>query len=140
MNTTIKDTLEKTQWFPHTIDKVWLAITETEQVSKWLVPTDFKAEVGANYALKSPEDGCDMVTGKVIEANPYKLIYSWINASCNEVETIITWTLKSEKEGTSLTMIHSGISGYPNEVAPKMIESYTGGWERCFNNLGEILK
>jgi uncharacterized protein YndB with AHSA1/START domain len=53
MNTTVKDTLEKTQWFAHSIDTVWNAITETEQVSKWLVPTDFKAEVGASYSLKT---------------------------------------------------------------------------------------
>ena len=139
MNTMEKDTLEKTQWFPHGIDRVWEAITKTEQVSQWLVPTDFKAEVGATYTLKNPEDKCDMVTGKILEANPYKLVYTWINEACKEVETLITWTLTAENNGTTLRMIHSGISKYPENVAPKMIESYTGGWERCFTNLGEIL-
>lgn len=139
MNSTIKDTLEKTQWFAHSIDKVWKAITETEQVSQWLVPTDFKAEVGASYSLKNPKDNCDMVTGKVLEADPYKLVYSWINETCKEVVTLITWNLVEEKDGTTLTMVHSGISQYDSDTAPKMIESYTGGWERCFNNLGEIL-
>jgi uncharacterized protein YndB with AHSA1/START domain len=139
MKTMTKDTIEKTQWFPQNIDRVWSAITETEQVSKWLVPTDFKAEVGTSYALKSQEDGCDMVTGKVLEANPYKLVYSWINESAKDVETIITWTLKPEKHGTSLTMVHSGILKYSNDVAPNMVESYTGGWKRCFSNMTEIL-
>lgn len=140
MNTAVKDTLEKTQWFPHTIDRVWEAITKTEQVSQWLVPTDFKAEVGANYSLNSPEDGCAMVTGKVIAADPYKLIYSWINESCKEVTTTITWTLNTENGGTTLNMTHSGIANYPESIAPEMIKSYTGGWERCFNNLSKILK
>ena len=97
MNSTIKDTLEKTQWFAHSIDKVWKAITETEQVSKWLVPTDFKAEVGSSYTLKNPKDDCNMVTGKVLEADPYKLVYSWINETCKEVVTLITWNLVEEK-------------------------------------------
>lgn len=139
MNTAVKDTIEKTQWFAHSIDKVWNAITENEQVSQWLVPTDFKAEVGAQYTLKNPEDNCDMVTGKVLEATPYKLVYSWINETCKEVVTTITWDLVEENNGTSLTMVHSGISQYDNDTAPKMIESYTGGWKRCFDNLGEIL-
>ena len=139
MNTTVNDTLEKTQWFAHSIDKVWSAITENEHVSKWLVPTDFRAEVGASYSLKNPKDDCDMVTGTVLEADPYKLVYSWINASCTEVETRITWNLVEENNGTTLKMVHSGISKYDADTAPQMIESYTGGWERCFNNLGEML-
>ena len=139
MNTTIKDTIEKTKWFAHSIDKVWNAITETDQVSQWLVPTDFRAEVGANYTLKNPEDNCDMVTGKVLEANPYKLVYSWINETSKDVKTTITWNLVQENDGTTLTMVHSGISKYSNDDTPKMIESYSGGWQRCFDNLGGIL-
>ena len=139
MNTTVKDTIEKMKWFAHPIDKVWNAITENDLVSQWLVPTDFKAEVGATYSLKNPKDDCDMVTGKVIEATPYRLVYSWINETAKEVETLITWNLVEENNGTTLTMVHSGISNYSDEVAPGMIESYTGGWNRCFDNLGEIL-
>lgn len=139
MNTTVKDTIEKKQWYAHPIDKVWNAITANELVSQWLVPTDFKAEVGATYGLKNPKDDCDMVTGKVLEASAYRLVYSWINETAKEVETLITWNLKEENNGTTLTMVHSGISKYSEEVAPGMIESYTGGWKRCFDNLGEIL-
>lgn len=139
MDTLVKDTIEKTQWYAHSIDTVWNAITETEQVSQWLVPTDFKAEVGASYTLKNPKDDCDMVRGEVLEASPYTLVYSWINETCKEVVTLITWNLVEENNGTTLNMVHSGISQYDNDTAPDMIESYTGGWERCFNNLGEIL-
>ncbi len=72
-----------------------------------------------------------------MEADPYKLVYSWINETCKEVETLITWNLIEENNGTTLKMVHSAISQYDNDTAPKMIESYTGGWERCFNNLDE---
>ena len=135
----MNDTIEKTRWFAHPIDKVWNAITQTEQVSQWLVPTDFKAVAGSNYVLRSTKDDCNVVTGKVVEATPYKLVYTWINEKSKDVVTTVSWNLVEENEGTTLTMIHSGISGYDANTAPEMIEDYTNGWNRCFNNLGEIL-
>jgi uncharacterized protein YndB with AHSA1/START domain len=80
-----------------------------------------------------------MVTGTVLEADPYTLVYSWINETCKEVATLITWNLVEENNGTIMRMVHSRIAQYDNDTAPEMIKSYTGGWERCFNNLGEIL-
>jgi len=140
MNTTeIQDSIQKTKWFNQSIQRVWQAITENQEVSQWLVPTDFKAEVGSSYCLKDPKDNCNMVTGMVKEASPYTLIYSWINEAVKDVETTVRWDLVEENGGTTLTMTHSGISKYSDNVRTEMINSYTGGWERCFDNLNNML-
>ncbi|GAB5417393.1 MAG: hypothetical protein Crog4KO_29750 [Crocinitomicaceae bacterium] len=134
-----KDVIAKNQWFNHPIQKVWEAITNTEQVSKWLVPTNFKAEVGFQYALHDPKAECNVVTGTVLKASPYTLVYSWINETVKDVETLITWELTEENGGTRLSMTHSGISNYSKAQMNDMIDSYSSGWIRCFDNLNELL-
>jgi len=135
----VSDTITKTKWFNQPIDKVWKAITENDQVSQWLVPTNFKAEVGFQYALQDPKNECNVVTGKVLKASPYELVYSWINEEVKNVETTVSWTLEEEKGGTLLKMTHSGIAQYQEEDRAKMIDSYTAGWNRCFDNLTSLL-
>lgn len=136
---TVQNTIEKTQWFPHPIDKVWRALTETKQVSQWLAPTDFKGEKGAKYSLHSPKEECNVVEGIVKEASPYTLIYSWVALNHKEVETEVTWKLTEEKNGTTVHMIHSGILKYEKLAGEEMFASFSGGWNRCFIQIGELL-
>ena len=136
----VQDTIEKTQWYPHAIDKVWKAITETDQVSKWLAPTNFKAEVGSKYELHSEEAKCNVVAGEVKVATPYTLIYSWVALNHKEVETEVKWNLTEENNGTTISMVHSGILKYEKQAAEAMFGSFSGGWKRCFNDIGTVLE
>jgi len=72
----ITDSIIQTKWFNQPIDKVWKAITENNQVSKWLVPTNFKAEVDFKYFLQDPKSECNVFTGTVKKASPYTLVYT----------------------------------------------------------------
>jgi len=137
--TTVNDVISKSKWIKQPINKVWKAITDNEQVSQWLVPTNFKAEVGFEYFLQDPKKECNVVTGKVLEADPYTLVYTWINEAANTVETIVRWELKEENGGTTLEMTHIGISKYSTDLQAGMTESYTSGWKRCFENIGNLL-
>ncbi len=140
MNTTeMTDNITKSQWFKQPIERVWEAITKNDQVSQWLVPTNFKAEVGFNYALQDPKQECNVVTGTVQHASPYRLVYTWINEDAKDVETLVSWELLEEKGGTLLQMTHSGIANYQDQVHPKMMEAYSGGWARCFGNIEKLL-
>ena len=136
---TAQNTIEKTQWYPHSIDKVWGALTETEHVSKWLAPTNFKGEVGAEYELHSPKDDCSVVAGVVTESTPYTLVYSWIALNHKDIETEVRWNLTKEKNGTKVNMVHSGILKYNKEAAQEMFGSFSNGWKRCFLQIGDVL-
>ena len=140
MNTqTVENTIEKTQWFPHSIDKVWAAITKNEHVSKWLAPTNFKGEKGTHYELHSPKEDCNVVSGVVKEATPYTLIYSWTALNHKDVETQVRWDLTEENNGTKVNMKHTGILKYEKKAGEEMFTSFSNGWKRCFIQIEEVL-
>lgn len=137
----VKNTIEKTQWYPHSIDKVWKALTETEQVSKWLAPTNFTGTiVGSKYALHSTKEECSVVEGVIKEASPYTLVYSWIALNHKEIETEVKWDLTEENNGTKVNMVHSGILKYEKQAAQEMFGSFSNGWTRCFSQIDDVLK
>ncbi|MFL0353827.1 SRPBCC domain-containing protein [Xanthomarina sp. GH4-25] len=137
----MKDVIIKEKIFNHSIDIVWNAISKKEEISKWFIKTDFKAEKGYQYRFSSESNkkDCTDITGTVVEAFPYTLIYTWLVAGTN-IETTITWKLESVTEGTKLYLEHSGISKYKGDTAITMFESFNGGWNGCINQLENYLK
>ena len=117
----MKDSILKEQLLPHPIGKVWNAITNAEEISTWFIKADFKAEKGYQYTFTSDgENGCTQITGEIKQAEPYNLEYSWIVAD-TKVETIVKWSLQETKEGTLLSLEHSGISNYDGDSALQML-------------------
>lgn len=135
------DSIKKEVTFNQPIDKVWSAITKAEEISTWFIPADFKAEKGYKYTFTSPpnEKGCTVISGEVKNANPYKLVYTWIVAD-TKIETKVTWKLTATENGTKLNLEHSGISNYAGETAVAMFESFNGGWDNCISGLTGYLK
>ena len=78
--------LERT--FQYSIDKVWRALTESSLIARWMMPNDFRAEVGTVFTLHAepmPQwDG--IVLGEVIEIVPQqRLRYAWTSPASIEV-------------------------------------------------------
>ena len=133
----MKDSITKEKVLNHSIDKVWQAITEGEQISKWFLQADFKAEAGYNFKLStSNEQDCEGVTGTILEADPYTLKYTWNDGT--PVDTLVTWTLREEGGSTILTLVHSGISKL-GEFAPKKMGDFDNGWNHCLSMLPNYL-
>ena len=137
----MKDVISKQVTFNQSIDQVWNAITKAEEISTWFIKADFKAEKGYRYTFTAEpnEKGCTVISGEVKNANPYKLVYTWIVAD-TKVETTVTWELTATENGTKLNLEHSGISNYAGETAIAMFESFNGGWENCITGLTNYLK
>ncbi|WP_248722025.1 SRPBCC domain-containing protein [Seonamhaeicola sp. ML3] len=135
----MKDVIQKEHTFNHSIDKVWKAITNAEEISTWFLSADFKPEVGYQYTFTSESEHCEPIFGEVKEANPYKLVYTWIVTGTKTVTTV-TWQLESIENGTKLYLEHSGISNYEGETAIVMFENFSGGWSNCINLLTNYLK
>lgn len=135
----MKDQITKEHILRHPIDKVWSAISKSEEISSWFIKADFKAEVGYNYTFEAGEDkGCISINGIVKEATPYTLVYTWVVQNTN-IETTVKWMLESIEGGTKLYLEHSGISNYPGETAVKMFSSFDGGWNQCIDGLVQYL-
>ncbi len=135
----MKDIIIKEQIFNSSIDSVWQAITVAEEISIWLEPTNFKAIKGFQYVINAKAGDCPPIVGEVIEASPYTLVYSWV-IEANPVRTIVKWVLEEVEGGTKVHLEHSGISSYSGEDVIAMFESFSGGWERCFNGIATHLQ
>lgn len=135
----MKDTIEKEKVFDHSIDKVWKAISNAEELSVWFVQADFKPEVGYKYTFKAlGEEDCQPITGEVKSATPYTLSYTWVVEN-TQVETMVTWILENINGKTKLIIRHSGISNYEGNTAVGMFNNFDGGWNNCVSELDKFL-
>ena len=135
----MQDQILKEHVFPHSIDKVWAAITRAEEISTWFIDADFKAEKGYSYTFNAKGENCSAIYGEVQEATPYRLSYTW-NVKDNPGITTVSWELATISEGTKLVLVHSGISNYAGETAIDMFNSFNGGWSNCLDLLTDYLK
>jgi uncharacterized protein YndB with AHSA1/START domain len=97
---------------------VWRALTDSELLAAWLMPNDFRAEVGHRFTFRSqPTPGWDgVVYCEVLDIVPERrLVYSWRGGSHDltgygeQLDTIVTWTLVSTLAGgTKLLLEHAG--------------------------------
>ena len=115
--------IHATQLLPHPPERVWRALTDPERMSRWLMPTDFKAELG--HAFSFDTGGWGKVQCVVLAIEPLRLLrISWKNPP---LDTTVTWTLFPEGAGTRLEVEHAGF----NLEDPKQrfaYEGMKGGW------------
>ncbi len=136
----MNDLITKERTFEQPIDRVWAAITQAEEISKWFLLADFKAEKGYQYTFKSKDNSCPPIVGEVLSANPYTLSYTWIEKG-KPITTTVSWDLESTAEGgTKLLLKHWGIANYEGETAVEMFGAFSGGWENCLAGLTAFLK
>jgi uncharacterized protein YndB with AHSA1/START domain len=82
----------------HPPARVWRALTDPAQVSAWLMPTTFRAELGAPFELDTGKWG--VIHCEVTALEPQlRLAYTWRNPP---LDTTVTWRLEPEGEGTRL--------------------------------------
>jgi len=135
----MNNTITKEKIFNHSIDHVWNAITNAEEISTWFLKADFKAEVGYKFTFNASGEDCSPIVGEVKSVHPYTLVYTWI-VKDTPATTTVTWRLETVTNGTKLYLEHSGIENYAGDTAIAMFESFNGGWDNCINGLVDYLK
>lgn len=79
---------------------VWEAITKPEKVKQWWADGTLAPKVGHAFTMDMNKWG--KVACKVTECVPeQKLVYTF-------GDWVLSWTLAAEKNGTLLTLVHSG--------------------------------
>src|SRR5262249_12473826 len=96
---------------PQPPEKVWKALTTAELIGRWLMPTDFEPVVGKPFTSKTRPigDWDGVVHCEVLEVvPPTRLVYSWkggTNAGdgkASQLDSVVSWTLQAEGNGTRL--------------------------------------
>ena len=130
---------------PHPPEKVWQALTRSELISRWLMPNDFKPAVGHRFTFSTqPMGGWDgIVHCEVLEVEPNRrLVYSWKGGSDDNpkygsrLDSVVTWTLTPEKDGTRLRLVHAGFRSPGNDFA---YDAMKPGWGRVMGRIAEII-
>jgi uncharacterized protein YndB with AHSA1/START domain len=94
---------------PEPPEQVWRVLTEPDLLAAWLMPNDFRAELGARFTFR-PEQGTKdaPVTCQVLSIDPPRLLrYSWQEQDASEPSLVTFQLERSASGGTRLRLVHS---------------------------------
>ena len=126
-------------------ERVFQALVDPEQVVKWwgqlgiYQSKEFEADlrVGGKWrtAGVGPDGRSFEVHGEILEIDrPRVLAYSWVSSWTGDAKTTVRWELQPQKEGTLVTIRHSGFGEHP-----ELAQNYRG-WPRMLGWLQALLE
>lgn len=123
----------KHEWiYEQSPNEVWEYLTQAELIALWLMPNNFKLEIGHEFQFTTkpmPALNLDGIMHcKVLEILPLqKLTYTWKGGSGDGIytlDTLVEWSLEPFKNGTKLKLKHSGFKENNTDIFIGM----TDGW------------
>ena len=125
-------------FYPFAPELVWDALTNPEALGEWLMENNFQPRVGHKFQFRGkPQKGWDgIVDCEVLEIDrPKCLSYSW--AGGKKHETVVTWTLSADADGTRLKLAHTGFKGMGGFILSKLILG--PGWKKMLRKYVPVL-
>jgi uncharacterized protein YndB with AHSA1/START domain len=141
--TDVQSVLVVERTLPHPPQKIWRALTTSAMLTEWLMPNDFKAEVGhrSTFRFEPQPHWNGIVACEVLACDPPRLLRcSWNSETKSEdgipspLNTVVTWTLTPSGAGTLLRLEQDGFG-------PHQQMSYRGamgGWARLLDRLADL--
>ena len=118
--------IEITRILRYPREMVWQALTDAALLGAWLMPNDFRPEIGHRFTFRTkPAPGFDgTVHCEVLELSPpERLVIRWQGGP---LDTRVSFDLSETNEGTLLTLRHTGFAGLSN-VIPRIALGF--GWK-----------
>ena len=108
---------------------VWTAITNKEGFKHWYFDVDdFRPQVGFQFQFSGEDKGVTFLHHcKVMEVVPEKkLAYSW-RYEGYEGDSLVTWELFPEGQGTRVKLTHAGLETFP-QLPSFARQNFEKGW------------
>ncbi len=136
--------IERSIWIKATPERVWLALTDPEQVEQWFAPgTKFRSSgdgVGAKLYVEDPETGAEMyVQFLEVVDRPHHLVLK-SDAVPPDPAFVTDYRLETEKDGTRLTMIYSGYEGLPEDMRQQLMDGNAAGFDLMMGNIKAFIE
>jgi uncharacterized protein YndB with AHSA1/START domain len=114
----------------HPVERVWHAITDRDEIGKWLMTNDFTPEVGHHFKLETGNEIGAFEAEVLTVDEPRMLRCRWM---VDGTPTTVTMVLEPDGDGTRLRLEHAGAPAGPRE-------GFDEGWPEKFDNLARVLK
>jgi uncharacterized protein YndB with AHSA1/START domain len=120
--------------YSHAPSKVWKALTDPELHARWWAPGDVRPVVGHRFDLDMGAWGKQQC--EVVEVVPeQRLKYRF---ATNSLDTMITWELVPEGEGTRLKLTHEGFD-LDSPMGRQALEGMGKGWPGILAHMAKVL-
>ncbi|HXC04939.1 MAG TPA: SRPBCC domain-containing protein [Bacteroidia bacterium] len=152
------------QYLPYPPEVVWEALTDSDKLGAWFMPGNFKPVPGLEFTFrKPPQKGWDGITWcRVLEVKPLQFVsYTYSGKASaektlacadihsnladaagkgifTELDTILSFSLEKQGDGTLFTLKHSGFTGFKLVVVSLVMGK---GWKKLIREkLPRVLK
>ncbi|MEK3884476.1 SRPBCC domain-containing protein [Paenibacillus sp. PL2-23] len=127
-------TLELDFQYSTSVERLWSALTDSEQLAKWVLANNFKPIVGYRFQFRSqPNEYWDgLIDGEVLVVDPpTRLTYTW---GVGEEKHTVHWTIQDLGDGkVNLHLEQTGISNAQGLNGAKY------GWSNWAAELDKLL-
>ncbi|MFO0728529.1 MAG: SRPBCC domain-containing protein [Myxococcota bacterium] len=129
-----KRAIEVEHYYRHPPAAVWRALTTPELHAKWWAPGDVRPIVGHRFELDMGAYGKQPC--EVVEVEPERLFK--YRFAAGSLDTLLSWTLIPEGEGTRLWMRQEGFD-LDSPLGKAAFEGMKPGWPKVLGNLERLL-
>jgi uncharacterized protein YndB with AHSA1/START domain len=114
---------------PHSVEKVWRALTQGPLLEEWLMKNNFEPVVGHRFEFHADWGS---VEGQVLAIEPNKaLSYTW---EAFGLKSVVNFTLTATHSGTHLRMEQSGF----RQDQQQAYQGAKSGWQKFLAALERV--
>jgi uncharacterized protein YndB with AHSA1/START domain len=132
---TTPSTIRIERSYAHPPAKIWRALTDPELHAKWWAAGDVRPVVGHRFTLdmgKWGQQACEVLAVETERLLRYRF-------ATGTLDTLITWELAPEGEGTRLTLTHEGFN-LDSPLGRSALEGMRDGWPNVLERLAAALR
>jgi uncharacterized protein YndB with AHSA1/START domain len=134
MQERVPDAIERELVLPVSPERVWAALTQPEQLSRWF-GTQAAIDLRPGGAVTFTWDGSSGPVGEnsgVVEVvePPRRFAFRWQSFGADVPPTRVEFTLQPHGDGTLLRLVESGFASLPPRLRTEGHQQNTEGWQR----------